>query len=176
MNIFKINLKENCWHIILQLLTCMIFVWFVLLSLDYVTPLPLLWAVGASSLASSAYTVFAIPHSHVGSPRRIIGGYFIGILVGVLLHALYLYLMGDHLSDSDWLRHMHTAWMAGGITVGVSMILMVLLDMEHPPAAGVSLVMALEVRHETTLLVIFMLALLLAGIRWVFRRQLINLS
>ena len=73
-----------------------------------------------AALGSSAFIVFAMPHSITAQPRRLIGGQIIGILCGTL--CFFLFIDGP-LSGllSAW---EHTRWFIYALPVGLSIFLM----------------------------------------------------
>ena len=96
---------------------------FIVLSIEYI--------VIVSSLGSTAFIIFAMPGSNTANPRRVIGGHVIGLVCGSLLslipHTTLLPL----------------SIMVYSLAVGLSIVLMVALDFEHPPASGTALGVAI---------------------------------
>ena len=169
------KIKGDAPHLVLQALCAVVYIAFVLFCLSITdSGSPLLWAIGAGALSSSCYIVFVTPHSAVACSRRIIGGYFIGIVTGLIMHIILtrLYMLAVDVNN------FHTSqvfWVSAAVTVGLAMTIMVLFGMEHPPAVGVSLVLVLHLNEYDTLLIILAAAILLATLRWLLRRWLIDL-
>lgn len=181
MKLFKADLHHNYKRIVAQMCGAIIYVMIVLVCMDMAATSQVLWAVGSSSLASSAYLVFSLPSSHASQPSRILGGFVIGAVSGFLVHSIAMWLVAasggsTHTMLLDISSDTHMYWIIGAFAVGLSMILMVIFDFEHPPAAGMSLALVLELKHYTAILVIMALALLLCLIRYIFRHQLRDLS
>ena len=73
-----------------QPLLCALFIFLVLAFLAQIHHDGLLWAAGASSLASSAFIVFVSPNTHSATWQRILGGYFLAALSGEVMRTIFL--------------------------------------------------------------------------------------
>lgn len=86
-------------------------------------------AVIIASIGATAFIIFAMPNSITAQPRNVIGGQLVGLLFGFLFsqfpHSTVLYSMIIYLA------------------VGASIFTMVVIDTEHPPAAGTALGVAI---------------------------------
>ena len=80
-----------------------------------------------ASLGASAFIVFAMPEKVTAFPRHVIGGHIFGIICG---HAGWMLL--------ELIPGIGAVEQAAGmgLAVGLSIFLMAVFDMEHPPAAG----------------------------------------
>lgn len=83
-------------------------------------------AVVVASIGATSFIVFAMPNSITAKPRNVIGGQLTGVLsgsvcglvLGILpIHSIFIY----------------------AVAVGISIFIMVVIDVEHPPAAGTAL-------------------------------------
>ena len=151
---------------LLQCALCMLALLAILLVVDVV-----LRAAIVVAIASTAFIVFVLPHSLAARPRRIVGGHFVAVLVGSVLSMIYLVPgWGDVATTSRVVRDLVAV-----VTVGISILIMVLTDTEHPPAAGTAL--GLVVVEWTPSAVVFVLAgaLTLSAIHWWLRPYLKNL-
>jgi len=106
--------------------------------------------VGA--LGSSAFIVFAMPHSLTARTRRLIGGHIVGIGAGAICY--FAFLVGP-------LGRLVTRWefttlLVYALAVGLSIFLMTATNTEHPPAAGTALGI---VAHEWSFQVIIFILL-----------------
>ncbi|OGO94481.1 MAG: hypothetical protein A3F41_05835 [Coxiella sp. RIFCSPHIGHO2_12_FULL_44_14] len=163
-------------HFFLQGLSATVFMWLVLIGLDRVLNSQILWAVGASTLASSAFIVFVTPKAVVAAPYKIIVSYLIALLCAVMVRlATSSLCTAFSLCTVGGVPGVHVFEVAAAISLGISILLMVLLRSEHPPAAGLAVVMVLEIHNAEALAVILVSAVILAAIRLVFRNRLINL-
>ena len=167
--------KLYTWpNLIWQSLLAVVFMCLVLFSLNEVANSNILWAVGAGALASSSYLVFGKPHAPSAEPVKIIGGYLVAILVGGIIRFFYnqfpffqANLMG--------LSHFHVIGMLAAIAVGLTLVFMVLLKIEHPPAAGMALALVLDVHEFDVVFVVFFAMLLLASLRQILKKYMRNL-
>ncbi len=83
-------------------------------------------AVVIASIGSTAFIVFTMPSNMTAAPRRVIGGHIIGFICG---------------SAFAFIPH-PTALatiLIYSLAVGMTIFLMVALDVEHPPAGGTAL-------------------------------------
>jgi CBS domain-containing membrane protein len=173
LSLFKF--KKHGPHLFLQQAIAVIYIAFILFFLSLVDDgSKILWAIGSGALSSSCYIVFVTPKSPIANSKRIIGGYFVGIIIGLLMHVFLTKMY----NLTPYIGHFHTShifWISAAITVGISLIAMVILGVEHPPAVGISLVLVLHLGEYTTLLMIFISAVILAFIHWLLKNWLVNL-
>jgi CBS-domain-containing membrane protein len=104
------------------LATIVIFIVLLLLTLEN--------AVVIASIGATAFIVFTMPKNITAQPRRVIGGHITGLLSGSLCALI------PHTSTLGTILVLSLA-------VGVSICLMVALDLEHPPASGTALGIAM---------------------------------
>jgi CBS-domain-containing membrane protein len=87
-------------------------------------------AVVIASLGATAFIVFTMPRNICAKPRRVIGGHIVGLFSGSLCalipHSVTLTSIGVY-----------------ALAVGISICLMVAIDVEHPPASGTALGVAI---------------------------------
>lgn len=143
----------------------------VLFALGSVLKMDLLGAIGASSLASSICLVMMAPKSIMSRNRNVLGGYAIGISVGVLCYfsGELLRLFWPQLSIND------SVVVFGAIAVAVTQLLMVLVDVEHSPSAGLAIGLVVEHWEWRSMLVIGLCVLMLAVIHHLLRKRLMSL-
>ena len=116
-----------------------------------------------ASLGATAFIVFALPNSLTARPRNVFGGHVIGLLCGVLANWLAV-------SDSPYVIIVYAA------AVGITMFVMVVFDLEHPPAAGTALGIAILGAGEGAILSVLTGAALLALAHYLLRRWLRDLA
>lgn len=158
-------------HLLLQAFFAVLFIALALWLLELSSGSIILWSAGAGALSSSCFIVFAMPHSPTSKASRIIRAYIIAILVGGFFGWLLQSLCPYFCSGAS-LVDQHLFWVSSALAVGISMVLMVLCGGEHPPAAGVCLVLVVDVRHWLVVVVIFGCACLLAFIHHFFAKHL----
>jgi CBS-domain-containing membrane protein len=117
----------------------------ILVMLDPLTDLATIASLGASS-----FIAFAMPRARASQPRLLLGGYLVGIVVGWACYSLSTVL--PSLALLPIVRSSQVLF--GAAAVGLSTIIMVLTDTEHPPAAGLALGLVLSGWDLTTLAVI----------------------
>ncbi len=86
--------------------------------------------VVVASIGSTIFIIFALPTSINAQPRNVIGGHMIGFLSGSLCHII------PHQS------HVMVI-VVYCLAVGISMFVMIITDMEHPPASSTALGVAM---------------------------------
>ena len=131
-----------------------------------------------ASIASSVFLVFVVPHSVASSTRRVVGGHIVGVLVGVAAYGILTLILDDPAEMSR-----QSFAIAGAASVGVAILLMALTNTEHPPSAGTTLsLVAIGGTVGTTYGTIFdavwfiiSAAIILALVRFILRRWLVNL-
>jgi len=101
----------------------------ILLALDIRTHSAII-----ASLGASAFIVFTAPRQYFSQPKPLIGGYLIGITMGVLFHFTSQLSIFPSVFSSD-MRQI----ICGASAVGISILLMVITNTEHAPAAGMTL-------------------------------------
>jgi len=119
-------------------------------------------AVVAASVGSSAFVVFAMPKSIPARSQNVIGGQIIGMLCGLL---------------GNWLAHgtpVHE-YIGFAVAVGLSIFIMVVVDMEHPPASGTALGVALTSTSWRVAVGVVSSVVLLSLIRIVFKKHIRDL-
>ena len=157
---------RNKVQYVLQCFVAALAVFIVLLILDAKTNTAVI-----ASLGASAFIAFTMPRAGVSRPRFLIGGYDVGILSGLACH----YLSGlDVLANMTDVPRLSAA-MFGGLSVGLAIFLMVVTNLEHPPAAGVALGLVLNNCEPKTILVASLGIVLLTLTRRLMRSFLIDL-
>lgn len=87
-------------------------------------------AVIIASIGATAFIVFTMPRNICAKPRRVIGGHVVGLISGSLCALI------PHPTT-------FTLILIVAFAVGVSICVMVALDVEHPPASGTALGVAI---------------------------------
>jgi CBS-domain-containing membrane protein len=120
-------------------------------------------AVIVASIGASVFIVFAMPKSITAEPRNLIGGYMVGFLTGFIVtlipHNQFLFSM-----------------ILYSIAVGLSIFIMVVIDMEHPPASGVALGVAISGFSFKVFIAVLTSAIILSLIHRLFRPYLKDLT
>lgn len=167
MYILDPKFKANKHKYLLQcsiLATAMLF---TLLFLDMVTYPALITSLGATF-----FTMFIIPNAYASAPRRLIGGYAIGILSGIFFYCLVNNSFVIYFLPITYPHHMI---LFGTIAVGTAGFIMTLTNMEHPPAVGVALGLVINDWDWLTLCFLAIAVLLSSVIKTLFKPIMIDL-
>jgi len=125
-----------------------------------------------ATLGATAFIAFAMPRSYSSKPRHLIGGYAVGIAVGCLCSYLAV-----GLADCGALSAGNAnVVVSGAIAVGAAIFLMAILNMEHPPAAGMALSLVINPWELETMLFIVGSVLLFALVKELLKRFMIDLA
>ncbi len=123
------------------------------------------------AIASTAFIIFIAPHSQASSPRRVIGGHVVAVVVGTVLSLVYLVPeWGEVVSTSNLVRDLVAV-----LSVGLSTLLMVLTDTEHPPAAGTALGLVVVGWAPSSVVFVLVGTLILSGTHLLLRPYLKDL-
>jgi CBS-domain-containing membrane protein len=167
MRVIDRKFRPHVARYILQCLLATVAIMVVLGLMDAVENTALIAALGAS-----AFIAFTMPEAHVSEPRYLVGGYVVGVLVGVAFGLTYRQLGVPAEGLSRHLAHMAL----GGMAVGLAIFVMVITNTEHPPAAGVALGLVVNERWGIVTVAVILGAILsLCLVKWLLRRFLINL-
>lgn len=169
------EMRINKRHMVFQVAAAMAFMTLVLIMMSMASNSQVSWAIGAGSLGSSTFIVFTLPKSLSARPKNVVGGYIVAIVVGMLVNTI-LSAAFDAVSRHIGMNNQHVFWVVSSISIGLAMVAMILFDCQHPPAAGVALVLVLDIQEYYTLAVIMITAIMLALIRHYAKPYLINLS
>lgn len=124
-----------------------------------------------AALGSSAFIVFAMPHTITAQPRRLIGGHVVGLICGTIIYFIFLNgPVGEIAANWQFIN-----WVAYAIAVGLAIFLMTITNTEHPPAAGTALGIAAHEWSPEIALFVVLSAVGLAVTRRLLRRHLIDL-
>ncbi len=116
--------KQHWKNYVMQSLLAAISVFIVLyfLSLQH--------AVVIASIGATAFIIFAMPDSITARSRNVIGGQLVGLVSGFLFS-----LLGQSALIYSLIIY--------SLAVGTAIFIMVVIDTEHPPAAGTALGIAM---------------------------------
>ena len=154
------------WQDFFQCLLAALSVLVLLLVLNAAENSAVIAALGASS-----FIAFTLPKAKAGRPRFLIGGYVTGIIAALVCYGISQLPMISNIAVSE---NVSCAFF-GAMTVGLAIFLMVILDLEHPPAAAVALGLALNKCELRIIGVVLIGIVLLVLIRRLLRPFLIDL-
>lgn len=123
------------------------------------------------SVASAAFTIFVFPDSIASTPRRVIGGQLVAILAG----AMFFAILNIPALESATETMTMVPSVAAALAVGLSILIMVATNTEHPPAAGVALGIVIDPWQWSAIAFVLVGALGLSVIRVILKPKMINL-
>lgn len=167
----KASNAQIAWQIIAAALSIGI----VLMSLESFLHFETVWAAGVGSLASSIYLVYIQPSSPASHPKNMAFCYVIAFVVGLLLHALLSWVSGSIGVEWSPAAVGHVADLIGAVALAATMLLSVKYVVPHPPAAGMALVLALDMGSLFLCLVLFGGVLFVCICRYILRNKLVDL-
>lgn len=166
MRLFDKKFRKNVHRYIFQCILSTLTILAVLFFLDVLTETAIIAALGAS-----AFVVFAIPNSYSSDSRRLIGGYIVGIVIGIIC-----YFISTTFPTSNYFTNTEMSLIVfGAIAVGLSIFIMAVTNTEHPPAAGIAL--GLIINPWTWVTIVFILCAIfwLAVVRKILKPYLMDL-
>ena len=156
------------WNYVWQLSMAGVFIFCVLLLFKNMALKDDLWALGLSSLASSTFIIFAMPKAEAAQDHRVISAYFTNMAVGGLTHFCLIYLLGH---DAMFLGHgFYVFSFVAALAVSLSLFLMVILNIKHPPALGICIILIINMHRYDIMAVIAFSALVLALLHFSLKR------
>jgi hypothetical protein len=172
MRFHKRPFKENI-HLLWQSSIVFILMTLFLLAMHHLAHADTtLGAIGASSLGSSAFLAFVAHDTVMARAPRMIWGYVLGIIVGVLVSIAVHYVDGCH---AEICTLTSTYAVGAGVAALLLMLLMNMFDCQHPPAIGIAIGVILRGWTWYGLLIVMVFVLWIALLRKVLRPYLINL-
>ncbi len=157
-----------------QTIVAMIYIWIVMIGFDVVHASMHMWVVGVSVIATSTFIVFAMPNTTPAHPLRILAGYLIALVIGIAMQFLFAYMTSQPSGEIGKSYH-HLFEVGGFLSFAITMLIMVAVRAEHPPAAALALLLVLEYRNFSAISIIIIAVILLALLRFVFGRTLKDL-
>ena len=158
--------RKNTLKYIFQCVLATLTIFAVLVFLDVLKETAIITALGAS-----AFIVFTMPTQYSSDPRRLIGGYIVGLIVGFVFYLISQSQIKNLFSFSETA----TLVIFGAIAIGVAIFIMAVTNTEHAPAAGVTLGLVINRWDYLTIIFIVVAILWLASIRWILRGYLMDL-
>ncbi|KAA1176127.1 HPP family protein [Marinobacter salinexigens] len=105
------------------------------------------------SLGATAFILFHVPMAQPASPRNVLGGHFIGALMGLV--GLCLFGLQD--APSAFLNGVDLSRVgAAALAMGLTGCLMVAFNMVHPPAGATALIVSLGLMSSLEQLAVLM--------------------
>ena len=122
-----------------------------------------------ASFGASAFIAFTVPQMEYSNPRHLIGGYIIGIIVGVLVHYL------ANVYDEHYMLDTIMTIFAGAIAVGLAMFLMTITDTEHAPATSIALGLVVNQWTPATFVLILLAIVIISVVQRILKPRMMDL-
>ncbi|ESK90085.1 hpp family protein [Moniliophthora roreri MCA 2997] len=90
-----------------------------------------------ASYGASAVLIYGAIEAPLAQPRALIGGHFIGALIGVCITKLFRLLPTEE-------RYLELEWLAGSLACATSVVAMQITATTHPPAGATALLAAVN--------------------------------
>jgi len=158
--------RKNSLKYIFQCFLATLTILAVLIFLDVLNEAALITALGAS-----AFIVFTMPTQYSSDPRRLIGGYIVGMVVGFVFYII----ANSDIGSSIFTNQITSLVVFGAIAVGFAVFIMAVTNTEHAPAAGIALGLVISRWDYLTIIFIILAILWLASIRLILKRYLMDL-
>jgi len=111
-----------------------------------------------SAMGATAFIVFAMPKAASAKTRNVIGGHLVGLASGAIFYLTPLHYYVEY-----------------PLAVGLAILLMVALDVEHPPAVGTALAVVINQVSLNAFITIMLSAVILSQCRYYLRGYLKDL-
>ena len=158
--------RKNEGRYVLQSLLATLALVVVLAILDAISDAAIVGALGASS-----FIAFTMPYKHVSEARYLVGGYAVGVISGVACYYASV-LLG---LSSTTVFGASSSVVFGALAVGLAIFIMVVANLEHPPAAGVALGLVLNQCDALAIIVIIVGIVALSIVKTMMKPLLIDL-
>lgn len=123
----------------------------------------------AASLGASSFIVFVMPKRRLARTINVVFGHLIGVGCATLMWLILFLSIGNY-STVDYPHYF-----AAAAAVALSTFIMIVTDLEHPPAAGTALGVTLEVLNYNVILIILIGVSSLSFIHYLLRDHLEDL-
>lgn len=160
---FRINYKRYLFQCSIATLATFL----ILLLIDKASNLIILASFGAS-----AFIVFTMPHASAAKPRCLLGGYATGSIVGIVFYYINLLISNNLLLQSSNIYLI----LSSALCVGITSLVMVITDTEHPPAVGMALGLVINDWSYLSLVITLLAIVSLSAVRKLLKPYLINLK
>ena len=144
--------KKHWKHYLLQILLATLILLFITLIFGKKR------VVTISAMGATTFILFAMPNSILAKTKNVIGGHLVGLACGGLFYFTSLPFFMEY-----------------SLAVGIAIFLMVILNVEHPPAAGTALAVAINEVSLEIFVTIMASAVILSQFRWYLRKYLKDL-
>lgn len=160
---FKLNYKNYIFQCTLAAAVTFI----IFLFVDIISSMIILTSYGATT-----FIAFTMPRGYAARPRNIIGGYLVGSIVGIVIHGLHIVFLNSNIFISSNLLLL----ISSALCVGVTSLILVITDTEHPPAVGMALGLIINSWSFLSILITLTAIITLTIIKEILKPHLIDLK
>jgi CBS-domain-containing membrane protein len=160
---FKLNYKNYIFQCTLAAAVTFI----IFLFVDIIASMIILTSYGATT-----FIAFTMPWGYASRPRNIIGGYFVGSIVGIVIHGIHIIFLNSNIIISSNLLLL----ISSALCVGVTSLILVITDTEHPPAVGMALGLIINNWSFLSILITLTAIITLTIIKEILKPHLIDLK
>lgn len=137
-------------HRILALFYIYGLLFYTLVALDYYSDPPLFGLIGLGSIASSTFILLVRPTGAASRPKNLILCYIFAIFIGIVFQEVIYFFKPPNP------HHLPLHFQALAVMAVVTTIVIFrIVQLDHPPAVGMTLGLVLESWHYMTILVVF---------------------
>ncbi|HYE12696.1 MAG TPA: HPP family protein [Patescibacteria group bacterium] len=167
MKILDEKFKTNYKNYIFQCTLATVVTFVIFLFVDIISSMIILASYGATT-----FIAFTMPWGYAARPRNIIGGYIVGSIVGILIYSLQGLLLHSHILVNNHLLLL----ISSALCVGITSIILVTTDTEHPPAVGMALGLIINDWNFLSILITLTAIITLTITKEILKPHLINLK
>ena len=158
--------KKNTLKYIFQCFLATLTIFAVLIFLDVLKETAIITALGAST-----FIVFTMPKQYSSDSRRLIGGSFVGLVVGFIFY----FISQSQIKNMFSISETKFLIIFGAIAVGSAIFIMAVTNTEHAPAAGIALGLVINPWDYLTIIFIVAAIFWLASIKLILNKYLMDL-
>jgi CBS-domain-containing membrane protein len=158
--------RKNTVKYILQCILATLTILAVLAFLDILTETAIITALGAS-----AFIVFTMPRQYSSDPRRLLGGYIVGLVIGFIFYIISTEFFGTNVIGN----HTTSLIIFGSLAVGSAIFIMAVTNTEHAPAAGIALGLVINKWDYLTIIFIIVAIVWMFSIKTILKKYLMDL-
>ena len=164
--VFDSKFKKFPLKYIFQCILATITVFAILLFLNVLKETAIITALGAST-----FIIFTMPTQYSSDIRRLVGGYIVGITIGIIFYIIY----NAQIESIHVFSEQTSLILFGAIAVGLAIFVMSIINAEHAPAAGIALGLVINNWDLSTILFIILAVTWLASVKHLLKGYLMDL-
>jgi len=160
MPVVNKNLTGSVMHGLLQTLAGSAVIGLLMLGNETLLSLPII-----ASLAATMFILVTSPHSPASRPRNLVGGYLCGMIGAVIARLPEAFATGL----PEPLNPVSTLVLTTTLAVAITALLMVIFDLNHPPACALAFFLVTAQSPPVEYLLTFVFILLMSAALQILR-------